>query len=187
MKTTSIHINCDMGESYGRYTLVDDGALIPYIDACNIACGFHAGDPKIIVQTIRLAIDAGIQIGAHPSFPDRAGFGRRVMEINNDELIPLLMYQIAAIKGLTESLGGDLVHVKPHGALYNTAVINDQVATAVARAVQNISKDLIVYTLPDSALSTAAKELGLQVWHESFIDRRYQNDLTLTPRSKYLA
>ena len=124
-----IHINCDMGESFGRYTLVDDKALMPLISAANVACGFHAGDPVVIERTISSALKFDLEIGAHPSFPDLQGFGRRIMDIAPNDLESILKYQIAAVRGLVESHGGHLIHVKPHGALYNYAAKNKETAT----------------------------------------------------------
>lgn len=182
MIRSDIHINCDMGESYGRYQLVDDEALMPYIDACNIACGYHAGDPIVIEQTIRLALVHGIQIGAHPSYPDRQGFGRRVMDIKEDELESMIRYQICAVQGIAQSMGTTLNHVKPHGALYNKAAKDNSTARAIVKAITSISTDLILYAPQNSVLNQIGKEAGLLVHHEAFIDRAYNEDGSLVSR-----
>jgi len=182
--TGRLHINCDMGESFGRYTLVDDNALMPYIDACNIACGFHAGDPIVMEQTIQLALRHNIQLGAHPSYPDRQGFGRRPMDIPMKDLSAMIKYQVAAMKGVTQSLGGQIHHVKVHGALYNRASVHEETAMAVARAVLDLDPTIYLYAPYGSIQSDIAKSLGLNVIHEAFIDRRYNNDGTLVSRKK---
>ena len=138
----SIDINCDMGESYGHFKVGNDDALFPYISSCNIACGFHGGDPFHIAQTIKKAIAHGVRIGAHPAYPDLAGFGRRKMQIPTIELTAIIKYQVAALKGMTESMGGRLAYVKPHGALYNTAANNVAESTTIIEAVQAIDDSL---------------------------------------------
>lgn len=124
MGKNKIDINCDMGESYGRFKIGNDADIFPLISSCNIACGFHGGDPLHIEDTIKLALKHKVAIGAHPSYPDLAGFGRRQMHLEASELKALIKYQVAALKGMTESLGGRLTFVKPHGALYNSASDN---------------------------------------------------------------
>lgn len=182
MIRSDIHINCDMGESYGRYQLVDDAALMPYIDSCNIACGYHAGDPTVIEQTIRLAIQHNVEIGAHPSYPDRQGFGRRVMDINTAELESMIRYQICAIQGIARTMSAQLNHIKPHGALYNKAAKDESTARAIVDAMVSISTDLILYAPQNSVLSQIGKEEGLNVHHEAFIDRAYNDDGSLVSR-----
>ena len=118
MSQLGIDLNCDMGESYGNYKIGNDDEVMPYITSCNVACGFHGGDPLQIEKTIKSALKYGLQIGAHPGLPDLQGFGRRRMQIPADELRAIIKYQVAAVKGITESLGGQLTYVKPHGALY---------------------------------------------------------------------
>ena len=179
---SEIHINCDMGESFGRYTLVDDEMYMPFINACNIACGFHAGDPTVIEKTILNAKKYDLEIGAHPSFPDRQGFGRRQIIMDEKELESLIRYQVAALYGLTKSLGTKLSHVKVHGALYNLAAKNEATSIAVAKAVRSISDKLVLYAPYKSIQSSIAEELGVQVKYEAFIDRRYNNDRSLVSR-----
>ena len=171
-----------MGESYGHSALAADELMMPYIDACNIACGFHAGIPSIICNTVQSAIKNKVEIGAHPSYPDRDGFGRRFMDITPRDLTAYVLYQIAALKGIIEAYDGQLLHVKPHGALYNRAAKDESVATAIVKAISLISMDLIVYCLPDSCLYHVAIHKGLQVKTEAFIDRAYQEDLSLVSR-----
>ncbi len=179
-----LHLNCDMGESYGRFQLGQDEALMPYIRACNIACGFHGGDPSTIARTLRMAIEAGVEIGAHPSFPDLPGFGRRTMQIAQEELYDLLLYQVAALKGMAEALGGRLKHVKPHGALYHAATRSREVAAALLEAVWAIDPALSVYGPADIGWHEQAQGMGLHYVHEAFADRHYLENGHLVPRSQ---
>lgn len=183
MSDKQLHINCDMGESFGRYQLVDDEALMSHISACNIACGFHAGDPVVIDKTIKLAIAHGVEIGAHPSYPDLQGFGRRTMDIAEDQLEKIIRYQISAMIGMTSSNKGQLLHVKPHGALYNKASIDRPTARAIVKAVKALSSDLVLYAPFQSILNEEAQNVNLKVSFEAFIDRHYNNDLSLVSRS----
>jgi len=176
-------LNCDLGESYGKSTSEYDEMIMPYLSSCNIACGFHSGDPLTIERTILLALQHGVVIGAHPSFPDLQGFGRRVMHIPQAELRAIVRYQIAALKGMTEALGGTLHHIKPHGALYNFAAKNEATAQAVIDAIVSIDEKLIVYGLPDSFLEKKAKQARLSFVKEAFSDRRYERDGSLRART----
>jgi 5-oxoprolinase (ATP-hydrolysing) subunit A len=180
----SIDLNCDMGESFGAWTLGNDAALMDFVSSVNIACGFHAGDASVIRKTVETAINKGIKIGAHPSFPDLQGFGRREMKMSPSEIFDIVLYQVAALKGICEAFGGKLRHVKPHGALYNQAAKNGEVARAIAEAVKKIDKNLIFYGLSGSCLISEAEKLGLQTASEVFADRTYQPDGTLTPRTQ---
>jgi UPF0271 protein len=130
-----IDLNCDLGESYGLYDGTRDKAIMPYLSSCNIACGFHSGDPSTIMHTIRLAMEHGVAIGAHPSYPDLQGFGRRVMHLSASEIEAIVLYQVGALKTMTEALGGRLHHVKPHGALYNHAAADEETARGVVNAL----------------------------------------------------
>lgn len=177
-----MHINCDMGEGFGRYQIADDAALMPYIDACNIACGFHAGDPNTIRKTIELAIAHGVDCGAHPSYPDRQGFGRRKMDISKPELQAMVTYQIAAVAGMATSLGTKINHVKPHGALYNEAAKNEAVAVAIVDAILSISSELVLYAPPKSVIASIAGYKHLAVQFEAFADRTYMIDGSLSSR-----
>lgn len=171
-----------MGESFGRYRLVDDREFMPYIDECNIACGFHAGDPVVIEQTIRNAIEYKLKIGAHPSFPDLQGFGRRNMNIPATDLESMIRFQIAGIKGVTESFGYRLNHVKAHGALYNMAMTDESMAKAIVKAVLSFGDQIILFAPHHSAQAKVAHEMGLHVRYEAFIDRLYHKDLRLVSR-----
>jgi 5-oxoprolinase (ATP-hydrolysing) subunit A len=132
----SIDINCDMGEAYSIYKCGDDEAIMPYITSANVACGFHASDPRVMHRTVLLAKQHGVKVGAHPSFPDRDGFGRRYMKMDREELRDTIIYQVAALKGFLDLEGMPLNHVKPHGALYGAAWTDEDVATACAEAAQ---------------------------------------------------
>ncbi|MBK9254004.1 MAG: LamB/YcsF family protein [Saprospiraceae bacterium] len=180
----SLHINCDMGESFGNYNIGNDEVIMPYVDACNIACGFHAGDPVVIEKTIKLALKYDKEIGAHPSYPDLHGFGRRKMKIPKDELKSIIKYQICAIKAITESMGGILSHVKAHGALYNCASVNENEASAIVETVLEIDTGLILYAPYRSAMEKVALNKGLKTKRESFADRTYTPDGKLTARSE---
>ena len=140
-------LNCDLGESFGVYHLGDDKNIMQYITSANIACGFHAGDPLVMAATVRLAREAGVRVGAHPGYPDLQGFGRREMKIGLQEVEALLLYQLGALAAFARVEGVDLVHVKPHGALYNQAASDRVLAQAVARAVRCFSRDLILVGL----------------------------------------
>jgi 5-oxoprolinase (ATP-hydrolysing) subunit A len=177
-----IDINCDMGESFGAYRLGDDAALLPLVTSANIACGFHAGDPPVMEATVRLAVDAGARIGAHPGYPDLQGFGRRNMDFSPAEVEALVLYQVGALAGFVRAAGAELAHVKPHGALYNQAAADPALAEAVARAVRRFSRDLVLVGLAGSALVAAGRAAGLLTWAEAFPERAYNPDGTLRSR-----
>lgn len=179
-----IDLNCDLGESFGRYTLGNDAAIMPYITSANIACGFHAGDPVVMQATVRLAKRHGAAVGAHPGWPDLQGFGRREMSVIPGEVEALVLYQIGALAAFTQAEGMELRHVKPHGALYNQAAKDRILADAIARAVRRFSRDLILVGLAGSALVEAGLSLGLRTASEGFPDRAYNPDGTLMSRSK---
>lgn len=179
-----IDLNCDMGESFGRYTLGDDAAMLDLVTSANVACGLHAGDPTVMQATVALAAQKGVAVGAHPGYPDVQGFGRRAMALTPAEIEATVLYQIGALAGFVRAAGVPLVHVKPHGALYNVAACDRTVAEAIVRAVMTFDSDLIVVTLPDSALRDAAWAAGLRVACEGFVDRAYREDGSLVPRSE---
>ena len=180
----SVDLNCDMGESYGAWTMGRDAELMDYVSSVNIACGFHAGDASTMRKTVELALQKGVEIGAHPSYPDLQGFGRRAMAMSPDEIYDIVLYQVAALKGICEASGGKLHHVKPHGALYNQAAKDRVLAAAIAKAVHAIDPHLIFYGLSGTNLISEAKNAGLKTASEAFADRTYQTDGTLTPRSQ---
>ncbi|MEM6321304.1 MAG: 5-oxoprolinase subunit PxpA [Bacteroidota bacterium] len=174
MNQLAIDLNCDMGESYGNYHIGNDDVILPYITSANVACGFHGGDPLHIETTIKKALQHGVQIGAHPGFPDLQGFGRRRMSVPADELRAIVKYQIAAVKGITESLGGQLAYVKPHGALYNAAADDATIAESIAQAVREVDEKLALMGLADSQIvRAAATKEGLRFIAEAFADRKY--------------
>jgi UPF0271 protein len=179
-----VDLNCDMGESFGAWKMGNDDALLDHVTSANIACGFHAGDPTTIRKTIELALERKVAVGAHPGYPDLQGFGRRSITMKPDEVFDIVLYQVSAIKGICESLGGHLHHVKPHGALYNQAVSDRDLSAAIARAVAKADPDLVYFGLAGSQMITDAEELGLRTAAEVFADRTYQSDGTLTPRSQ---
>jgi UPF0271 protein len=172
-----IDLNCDMGENIGN-----DEDIMPYITSANIACGFHAGDSASMQATVRLAKKYGVAVGAHPSWKDVEGFGRREMSLPADEVEALILYQIGALDAIARAEGVDLHHVKPHGALYNQAAQDFVLANAIARAVKRFSGDLVLIGLAGSGLVRAGMELGLQVANEGFPDRSYNPDGTLVSR-----
>ncbi len=177
-----IDLNADIGESFGVYTAGNDDLLLRSITSGSIACGFHAGDPSVMRETVRAAVRAGVSIGAHPGFPDLVGFGRREMQLEPREIADVVLYQLGALKGIAKAEGGKLRHVKPHGALYNMSVRRAEVAEAIARAVASFDAGLVLMGLPGSELLSAGTRLGLSVAAEAFADRSYEPDGTLTPR-----
>ena len=179
-----IDINADVGESFGAYTLGHDARLIPSITSANVAAGFHAGDPSVLRQTIRLARSHGVAVGAHPGFPDLVGFGRRDLSVTPGEAEDLVLYQIAAVAGVAAAEGLALQHVKPHGALFNMAMQNAVLAAAIVRAVAAFDRSLILFGLPGSAMLAAAREAGVRVAAEVFADRAYEPDGSLRSRRK---
>lgn len=180
----SVDLNCDMGEAFGPWPMGNDRELMPLISSTNIACGFHAGDPTTMRNTVDLALEHKVSIGAHPGYPDLQGFGRRNMAMKAEEVFDLIQYQVSALKGICESRGGKLHHVKPHGALYNQAAKDRGLAAAIAAAAKAIDPRLILYGLSGSCLLSEGEEIGLRTASEAFADRTYQNDGSLTPRSQ---
>jgi len=177
-----IDINCDMGESFGAWQMGDDAAIMPLVSSANIACGFHGGDPATIRKTVKLAMDAGAAIGAHPSLPDLMGFGRRSMRISAQDMYDYVVYQAGAVGAFVRAAGGRLHHVKCHGALYNMAATDAGLAGAMAEAVKALGPDVMLYALAGSRMVEAANLAGVPVVEEAFADRSYQPDGTLTPR-----
>lgn len=177
-----VDLNCDLGESFGRYTLGLDEEVIKYVSSANVACGMHASDPQVMAKTVRLAKAAGAAVGAHPGFADLQGFGRRNMDLTPDELHDLVLYQLGALDGFCRVEGVKLSHVKPHGAMYNMAVKNVSLAAAICRAVRDFDRELPVLAPGGSELQRAAAECGLPFICEVFADRAYQPDGTLVPR-----
>ncbi|HSU80228.1 MAG TPA: 5-oxoprolinase subunit PxpA, partial [Candidatus Angelobacter sp.] len=177
-----IDINCDLGESFGAYTIGQDLDMLKLVTSVNVACGFHAGDPKTMRETVAQAVEQGVGIGAHPGFPDLSGFGRRNMDLTPQEIYDTVIYQIGALEGFVRVAGGSLQHVKPHGALYNMAAKSESISNAIAQAVYDFNPSLILYGLSRSELIVSGKRVGLRVASEVFADRTYQQDGSLTSR-----
>ena len=179
-----VDINSDMGESFGAYTIGHDDGLMNAITSANVAAGFHAGDPSVLRATVRLAKARGVAVGAHPGFPDLVGFGRRELNVTPAEAEDMVLYQVAAVAGVAAAEGVKLQHVKPHGALFNMAVKNVELADAIARGVAAFDRGLILFGLPGSEILAAGKAAGLRVAAEVFADRAYEPDGTLASRRK---
>jgi UPF0271 protein len=180
--TDRIDINCDMGESFGVYRLGRDLEVMDYISSANIACGWHGGDPMVMDQTVRLAKEKGVAIGAHPGYPDLLGFGRRHMDCTLEEIENYTLYQIGALAAFARAHGLPLQHVKAHGALGNLAFVNLEVSKAIARAMRRFSRDLIFVTMAGTVMVRAAQEVGVRFAEEVFADRGYNPDGTLQSR-----
>ena len=178
----SVDLNCDMGESFGTWTLGNDAAILPFVTSANIACGFHAGDPAVMKATVRAALRENVAIGAHPGLPDLAGFGRRDLAISAEEAFDMTVYQLGALAAVVKAEGGQLQHLKPHGALYNMAATQPALAEAIAEAVYKVQPELTLYGLAGSELTKAGEKIGLKTAHEVFADRTYQANGTLTAR-----
>ena len=182
--TKKIDINCDMGESYYDKKIGNDSKIMPYITSCNIACGFHGGDPNTIKKTIELAIKYDVKIGAHPSFFDLEGFGRRKFDLELNELESIILYQVSALKGITESLGSKLHHVKAHGALYNMACKDDKIARTIVKAVKKLDANLKIYGPSGMKWKIISENNDIKYISEVFSDRNYNDNLTLVDRNK---
>lgn len=174
-----IDINCDLGEGIGN-----EKEILPYISSANIACGYHAGDEDTMKRTIELCLEYGVAIGAHPSFPDKENFGRTNMILDADELHNIMLDQIQTISTIAVSFGTKLQHVKPHGALYNMAAKDFELAYTLTQSVKEIDANLSFFGLPHSEMEKASNKSALQFIGEAFADRTYQNDGSLTPRSQ---
>lgn len=179
----AIDLNCDMGETPGNMPHSPDEALLDYVSSANIACGFHAGDPDRMARTVNAAIKKGVAIGAHPGLADLAGFGRNEISISPTAVYQITIYQIGALWGFVKAAGGKLNHVKAHGALYNMAARDVSLAEALVDAVHDIDPQLTLYALAGSEMVYAARRKGVRVLSEGFVDRTYQDDGSLTPRT----
>lgn len=180
----SVDLNCDLGESFGRYTLGCDGDVMASVSSVNVACGLHAGDPAVMRRTVRMASACGVAIGAHPGLPDLVGFGRREMKVSPEEVEDMVLYQLGALAAFAGAEGARLRHVKAHGALYNMAARDRALADAIARAVETFDPGLLLFGLAGSALLEAGERAGLSTAAEGFADRAYEPDGSLTPRSR---
>lgn len=179
-----IDLNCDMGEGFGAYSIGCDEEVMPHITSANVACGFHASDPLTMWKTVKMAKACGVAVGAHPSYPDLVGFGRRNMDASPDEVHTDVLYQIGALWALCRREGVRLQHVKPHGALYNTAAVNVAVASAIAQAIKAVDRELIMVCLSKSKMVEAAQAAGIRCVEEVFADRAYTREGKLVPRSQ---
>jgi UPF0271 protein len=177
-----IDLNADVGESLGPWPMGEDAALIPLVSSVNVAAGFHAGDPLALDRTVGLAVRHGVAVGAHPGYPDLAGFGRREMGLSPDEIEASVLYQVGAVAAFARAAGTELRHVKAHGALYNRAAGDAAAAAAIARAVRRFSAGLALVGLAGSALVAAGRDVGLAVVEEAFADRAYEPDGSLRAR-----
>ncbi|MEB6677333.1 LamB/YcsF family protein [Acinetobacter haemolyticus] len=177
-----IDLNSDLGESYGAWKMGNDDQILSVVSSANIACGFHAGDPQNILKTLKQAAQRNVAVGAHVSYPDLVGFGRRNMDLSYDELFADVLYQISALQGLAQVAGTCVKYVKPHGALYNTIATDLEQAQAVIDAIQQYDANLVLVGLAGSALIPFAHKQGLAVVSEAFADRAYHNNGTLVSR-----
>ncbi len=177
-----VDLNCDMGEGFGSYSVGNDEGLLELVTSANIACGYHAGDPIIMNRTVELALKNNVAIGAHPGLPDIMGFGRRSMAVTPQEAKVYVMYQLGALQSFVTAHGGVMQHVKPHGALYNMAAKDYQLARGIAEAIYDVNPELIFVGLANSMMIRAAEELGLRAASEVFADRAYSRDGNLVAR-----
>ncbi|HEX6150847.1 5-oxoprolinase subunit PxpA [Nocardioides sp.] len=178
-----IDLSADLGESYGSWQMGDDARLLPSLSSANVACGFHAGDPEIMRRTVALCREHGVAVGAHPSFPDRVGFGRRTMQMSYDELYCDVLYQLGALSGFARAAGVTVQHVSPHGRLGNLVVEDEAYARPVLDAIADVDDTLIVVTY-SGTLERLARERGLRVGLMAFPDRAYEDDGTLVSRQQ---
>lgn len=179
---TAIDLNSDLGESFGAWTMGDDAAILKLVSSANVACGFHAGSPASLLSTLHAAKQQGVTIGAHVSYPDLVGFGRRNMDVASDELRADVIYQIGALQGLARAAGTEVRYVKPHGALYNTIAHDERQALAVIEAILAVDANLPLVGLAGSRVLTLAQEKGLKTISEAFADRAYHADGSLVSR-----
>ena len=185
MAGRSIDLNADLGDGFGAWAMGDDAGLLAFVTSANVACGFHAGDPRVIDRTVALAVKAGVALGAHPSHYDLRGFGRRTIAADPAEVEADVLYQVGAVAAFASSHGKALVHVKPHGALYNQAAVDPGLARAIARGVARVSRGLVLVGAASSeAMRKAAEGEGLRFAAEAFADRAYEKDGTLVPRGR---
>ena len=179
-----IDLNCDLGEAFGNYSFGGDKDIIPLITSANVACGFHAGDENVMNDTVKIAKDNGVSIGAHPGLPDLKGFGRRNIDIAPQEVYNLMIYQLGALEGFCKAHGTRINHVKPHGALYNMGAKDKDIAHAIAQAVYDFDSSLILVGLSNSLLISEAESVGLKTASEVFADRRYEDNGQLVSRKE---
>jgi 5-oxoprolinase (ATP-hydrolysing) subunit A len=179
-----IDLNCDLGESFGAYKIGQDDFILDHISSANVACGYHAGDHNVMAETVKMAKEKKVSIGAHPGFQDLMGFGRRAIQTSPEDIYHFIIYQISALKGFCHLHDVPMKHVKPHGALFNMAAKDPVIAEAIAKAVYDTDPSLVLFGLSGSELTKEGAKLGLDVANEVFADRTYQPDGSLTPRTQ---
>lgn len=177
-----VDLNSDIGESFGAYTMGMDEEVIKYVTSINVACGFHAGDPLIMDRTVAMAKEYGVEVGAHPGYPDLLGFGRRKMDITPEEARSYMLYQLGALSAFAQAHGLTLQHMKLHGGFYNTACNDEKLANAVLDAIEDYDPKIILMVLSGSYIAQEGKRRGLLVSQEVFADRGYNEDKTLVNR-----
>ncbi|WP_207460130.1 5-oxoprolinase subunit PxpA [Azospirillum sp. SYSU D00513] len=182
--TITVNLNADLGEGFGAYDIGDDEAMLGIIASANIACGFHAGDPAVMTRTVRNALSKGVSLGAHPSYPDLQGFGRRPLRMAAAEVEAMVAYQVGALMGIAATCGGAVTHVKPHGALNNMAAVDASLAMAIGRAIKGVDPSLIYLAPAGSEMAKAGRALGLPTAEEVFADRGYDDEGNLVPRGQ---
>lgn len=182
--TLEVNINSDLGESFGAWKMGDDKSILGIVRTANVACGFHAGDPMVMTETVKLAVEKDVSIGAHPSFLDIQGFGRRQIRMSAKELEATVVYQIGALQAIAAANGGKVTHVKIHGSMSNMACVEPDMAMAIGRAIKAVDRDLIYLAVAGTELSKAGNKLGMRTAEEIFADRTYTDDGNLTPRSQ---
>jgi len=190
MQKREIKLNCDMGEGFGIYQLGLDEKILPYIDMANLACGFHASDPVQMHKSIKACKEHGVEIGAHPSYPDLVGFGRREMSCSTEEIVSFVLYQIGALNALCQSYGVEVTYVKPHGALYNAMMREEAIFKAIVKALSKYDKNLklmILSSSKNSHYTKIAKKYGIDLLYEVFADRAYDDRGLLVPRGESCA
>lgn len=180
--TRNIDLNSDLGEAYGAWTMGDDATMLGIVSSANVACGFHAGDPLVMLATLREAAARGVAVGAHVSYPDRVGFGRRPMDVTHAELVADVIYQIGALQGMARAAGTKVAYVKPHGALYNTIAVDARQGAAVIEGIKAVDPSLVMMGLAGTQILTQAAEAGLATAAEAFADRGYRPDGQLVSR-----
>ena len=180
----AVDLNSDLGESFVAYTIGMDADVLNFVSSANIACGFHAGDPAVMRKTVALAKERGVSMGAHPGYPDLVGFGRRNMNVSASDMHDYVLYQLGALAAFACAAGAELVHVKPHGAMYNMAAKDASLAAAVCRAVKEFDASLILLGLANSRFADAAEDAGIRFASEVFADRAYEDDGSLVARGK---
>ncbi|RUO81483.1 hypothetical protein CWI84_01630 [Idiomarina tyrosinivorans] len=183
----TIRLNCDIGESFGPWTMGDDQLLMPYVDMANIACGFHASDPLVMQRTVALAVEHEVKIGAHPGYPDLQGFGRRSMNCSADEIYAMVQYQVGALQAIAKAQGARVEYVKPHGAMYNDMTADERLFDAVLRAIADLGEGmrLVVLATEDNQQNREqARQHGVSLWFEGFADRAYDDNGRLRSRNR---